>query len=101
MIKLNTNLESKFERVYESKWKHLYGKNFRFKPGKIRSIKFPELDEHVHHFSTFLKPGSEIPDNWDAGVAHMCGQLILLGETKEQLFQKLDEFTRNIEIEYE
>ena len=101
LVKLNTDLEPKFERIYETKWKYLYCKNYRFSPGKIRSIKFPEPDEHVHHFSTFLKPGSEIPKYWNASVANMCGQLLLLGETKEQLFQKLDEFTRNIEIEYE
>lgn len=100
LIKLNTSQSAKFERQHDTKWKFVYCKNFRFKPGKIRSIKWPDLDEHVHHFSSRLEPGSVIPPVWNVSTAGLCGELLLLGETKEQLLQKLDEFTRAIEIEY-
>lgn len=100
LIKLNTDLEVNFSPVPTTKWKYMYCKNFKFSPGKIKSIKWPELDEHVHHFSSQLKPGSVIPPVWNVATAGLCGELLLLGETKQQLLQKLDEFTRAIEIEY-
>ena len=100
LIKLNTDLAVNFSPVPTARWKYMYCKNFRFTPGKIRSIKWPELDEHVHHFSSQLKPGSVIPPVWNVATAGLCGELLLLGESKQQLLQKLDEFTRAIEIEY-
>lgn len=100
LVKLNTDLPVNFSRQVDTRWKYMYTKNFKFKPGKIRSIKWPELDEHVHHFSSQLKPDTVIPSVWNVATAGLCGELLLLGETKEQLLQKLDEFTRAIEIEY-
>jgi len=100
LIKLNTDMPAIFKRQHDTRWKYVYCKNFRFKPGKIRSIEWPELDEHVHYFSSQLKPGSVIPPVWNVATAGLCGELLLLGESKQQLLQKLDEFTRAIEIEY-
>ena len=100
LIKLNTNLPAIFERQYDTRWKYVYCKNFRFKSGKIRSIRWPELNEHVHYFSSRLEPGADIPPVWNVATAGLCGELIMLGENKQQLLQKLDEFIRNIEIEY-
>ena len=100
LIKLNTDFEVAFERQYDTRWKYMYTKNFRFKPGRIRSIKWPDLNEHVHYFSSRLKSGDVIPPVWNVATAGLCGELLLLGENKEQLLQKLDEFIRAIEIEY-
>lgn len=100
LIKLNTDIPVNFSRQYDTRWKYMYCKNFRFKPGKIRSIKWPELDEHVHYFNSNLETGSIIPPVWNVATASLCGELILLGKTKEQLLQKLDQFVRNIEIDY-
>jgi len=100
LVKLNTNADVDFTRQFDTRWKYMYTKNFRFKPGKIQSIKWPELDEHVHYFSSRLAPGTVIPPVWNVATAGLCGELLLLGETKQQLLEKLDEFIRNIEIEY-
>jgi len=100
LIKLNTYEPVKFERQYDTKYKFMYCKNFRFNPGKVRSIKWPELNEHVYYFSSRLEPGSNIPPVWNVATAGLCGELLLLGETPKELFQLLDEFTRAIEIEY-
>jgi len=101
LVKLNSpDLKADFTRKHNTQYKYSLGKQFRFKPGTIESIKWPELNEHVHHFSSTLHAGSKIPKYWNASVGHQNGQLILLGETVEQVYQQLDQFTKNIKIQY-
>jgi len=101
LVKLNSKEHTaNFTREYDTRFKYSLGKQFKFRPGTIKSIEWPELNEHVHHFSSTLKPGSVIPNNWNASVGHQNGQLILLGESIEQVYQQLDQFTRNIRITY-
>lgn len=101
LVKLNSKEHtSDFTRQHDTRFKYSLGKQFKFRPGVVESIEWPELNEHVHHFSSTLEPGSVIPDNWNASVGHQNGQLILLGESVEQVYQQLDQFTRKIRIVY-
>ena len=101
LIKLNTDLSVDFSYGTNPEYNYLFCKNFRFKEGKIRRIEWPVWSKNVHHFSSTLKPGDTISSCWNASTAHMTGQLLLLGHTKESILQELDEITRSIIIEYE
>ena len=102
LVKLNSpDLKADFTRKHNTQFKYSLGKQFKFSPGKIKSIEWPELTDCIHHFSSTLKPGDVIPENWNASVGHQNGQLILLGESVDDIYQQLDKFTRSIRITYE
>ncbi len=101
LVKLNSkDYISDFTQKHDTQFNYSLGKQFRFAPGTIESIDWPEADESVHHFSSTLTSKSVIPDNWNASIGHQNGQLILLGKTVEEIYQKLDQFTRSIRIKY-
>jgi biotin carboxylase len=101
LVKLNTDLPVDFTPTQEPEYDYMFTKNFRFNPGKIRRIEWPEWSENVHHFSSTLKAGDTIPAHWDASVAHKTGQLLLLGKDYDSMMAELDKITRSIQIEYD
>lgn len=101
LVKLNTDLEVNFDHGNNPSYDYMFCKNFKFKEGKIKRIEWPNWSNNIHHFSSTLKPGDVIPSYWNASVAHMTGQLLLLGKDYKSMMQELDEITRSIIIEYD
>lgn len=100
-VKLPTNLSCNFSRRYDSRYKYVMIKNFRFKPGIIKKIEWPKCDSKILYFNSRLKPGTVIPAKWDISVAAVNGELVMVSESKEKLLNEFYNFVNNIVIEYE
>jgi len=97
-VKLGTDISCNFS---EGKIKDFIGiKYFRFKPGTVRTIKWPDLPNNTLFFDTKLKRDSIIEKNWSNNEAHKNGSIILLDKNIESIHHTLNSFINGINIIY-
>ena len=76
-------------------------KNFKFKPWKIRSISWPDTSENILYFDSNLQIGDEIKECINTIVAAKNGQIAAIWKTSEEVQNLVNNFSNNINIQYE
>lgn len=99
-VKLGTKLICDFSEKKNSQDRYIGVKYFKFKPGKIKTISWPELPSNTLFFDTELTNNSIIDEQWDVVIANINGSIILMDSSRETILETFDNFMAGIKIEY-
>jgi len=99
-VKLGTDLDCDFSEIESRDNNYVGVRYFRFKPGKIKNITWPELPSGTIFFDSRLTNNSTIDSIWNVDTAIKNGSLIIVGDSKEEVEMELYNFINGINIEY-
>jgi hypothetical protein len=99
-VKLGTDLPCDFSEKRAATDDYVGVRYFRFKEGKINSIKWPDLPTNTLFFDTNLTDGSVIESIWNVNAAMKNGSIIVTEKSREKVCNSINEFVDKIQIKY-
>jgi len=99
-VKLGTNLVCDFSELPTEVDDYMGVRYFRFEPGKIKNITWPEVPVSTIFFNTKLTKDSVIDSIWNVNTAINNGSLIVTGHSRDEVSSLINKFVDNIRIEY-